>query len=342
MNPTLLSICIPTYNFAAFIGETLDSIIPQLTPEVEVIVLDGGSTDDTAAVVRRYARAHPAVRYVHQAQRGGIDRDIARTVDLAVGDYCWLFSADDVMKPNAVARVLAEIATGLDVYLCGLTLCDLRMNPIAEHPISRAAPGAVFDLSNAGERRRYFELAQTTTAFFSFMGSVIVRRARWMQIGLDEAFVGSLWSLSVRILQMIQTGVKVKYLGEPLLAKRGENDSFMDKGLVHRYGIAIDGYHRIAAELFGPNSFEARHIRRVLVEEFPPQAFLLAKKLCLSGNRPQDLEELKRLELKAYVDPTLRTLLYRAIYRFFPVKLYGIARQAYKRLRAALFVVGGK
>jgi abequosyltransferase len=341
MNPTLLSICIPTYNFAAFIGATLDSIIPQLTPEVEVIVLDGGSTDDTAAVVGRYARAYPAVRYVHQAQRGGIDRDIARTVDLAVGDFCWLFSADDVMKPGAVARVLAEIATEQDVYLCGLTLCDLRMNPIAEHPISRAAPGTVFDLSDPGERRRYFELALTTTAFFSFMGSVIVRRTRWIEIGLDEAFVGTLWSLSVRILQMIPSGLTVKYLGEPLLAKRGENDSFMDKGLVHRYAIAIDGYHRIGSELFGPDSFEALHIRRVLVEEFRPQAFLLAKKLCLSGNRPQDLEELKRLERKAYGDPTFRNLVYRAIYRFFPVKFYGIVRAAYKRL-AALTGVGGK
>jgi len=336
MNRPRLSLCIPTYNFAAFIGATLDSIIPQLTPEAEVIVLDGGSTDDTADVVRPYSEALPAVRYARQAKRGGIDRDIARSVELAAGEYCWLFSADDIMKPGAIAKVLAEIATGHDVYLCGLTLCDREMNPIAEHRVSRAAPGAVFNLADAAERRRYFELAETSTAFFSFMGSVIVRRARWMQIGLDEAFVGTLWSLSVRILQMIPTGLTVKYLGESLLSKRGENDSFMDKGLAHRFSIAIDGYHRIAAELFGHDSIEAQNIRRVIVNEFPPNAFLLAKSQLLAGGQRHALGEIDRLAAKTFSDPGSRNVAYRMICRYVPVKVYEIVRPAVKFLRGWL------
>ncbi len=336
-----LSLCIPTYNFGDFIGATLDSVAPQLTPEVEVVILDGGSTDDTSAVVRPYVARHPEIRYIRQDQRGGIDRDIARSVDLAAGEYCWLFSSDDLMKPGAISRMLKEIDTALDVYLCGLTLCDLRMNPIVEHRVSRAAPGAVFDLANVEQRQRYFELAETSTAFFSFMGAVIVRRQRWREIGLDEAFIGTLWSLAVRILQMIPSGLTVKYVGESLLAKRGENDSFMDKGLVHRYSIAIDGYHRIADELFGTDSIEAWHIRRVLVNEFPPQAFLLARKLCLGSGRLQDLPDLKRLELKAYRDPTLRNYLYRTTYSLFPVRFYEIVRGAFRRLRGTRVVGDG-
>ena len=336
MTRTRLSLCIPTYNFGEFIGATLDSIIPQLTPEVEVVILDGGSTDKTAAVVRPYVAAHPSVRYIHQDRRGGIDRDIARSVDLAQGEYSWLFSSDDIVKPGAVSRVLAEIDSGLDVYLCGLTLCDLEMKPIAEHRVSRAAPGSIFDLADVAQRKRYFELAETSTAFFSFMGSVIVRRQRWLQIGLDEAFVGTLWSLSVRILQMIPTGLTVKYLGEPLLAKRGENDSFMDKGLVHRYSIAIDGYHCIAAELFGPDSFEARHIRRVIVNEYPPQAFFLAKLHLLSSTGPKEFGELDRLAAKTYSGAGLRNIIYRALYRHLPLKVYENVRPLYKSLRALL------
>jgi abequosyltransferase len=336
MNHPRLSICIPTYNFAAFIGPTLDSIVPQLTPAVEVIILDGGSTDDTAAVVGRYAEACPTVRFVRQAQRGGIDRDIARSVDLAAADYCWLFSADDIMQPGAIARVLAETETGYDVYLCGLTLCDLEMRPIAQHRVSRAAPGSTFDLADADDRRRYFELAETSTAFFSFMGSVIVRRARWMQIGLDEAFVGTLWSLSVRILQMIPTGLTVKYVGEPLLSKRGDNDSFMDKGLAHRFSIAIDGYHRIASELFGSDSFEAQNIRRVIVNEFPPNAFLLAKSQLIASGRRQALGEIDRLAAKTFSDRGLRNAAYRLICRHVPVRVYEAARPVIKSIRGWL------
>jgi abequosyltransferase len=157
-----------------------------------------------------------------------------------------------------------------------------------------------------------------------------------MEIGLDEAFVGTLWSLSVRILQMIPTGLTVKYLGAPLLDKRGENDSFMDRGLVHRYSIAIDGYHRIADELFGVESFEACHIRRVIVNEYPPQAFFLAKRKLLRNGRLQELAELDRLAEKTYAGAGPRNAVYRALYRYFPLRLYEYVRPLYKSLRALL------
>src|SRR3954470_16861350 len=96
-----LSICIPTYNFGRYIEETLGSITCQLTPGVEVIILDGGSTDNTRERVEPWLAKASAIRYVGQSERGGIDRDIARVMDLAQGEYCWLFSADDVMKPGA-------------------------------------------------------------------------------------------------------------------------------------------------------------------------------------------------------------------------------------------------
>src|SRR5216684_779512 len=104
-----LSICIPTYNFGAFIGDTLASIVPQLVDGVEVVVLDGGSTDNTTEVVESIQRRYPAVRYHRQDERGGIDRDLARTVELARGDYCWLFCADDIMRPDAVAQLLERL-----------------------------------------------------------------------------------------------------------------------------------------------------------------------------------------------------------------------------------------
>jgi abequosyltransferase len=61
-----LSICIPTYNFGKFIGQTLESIIPNLTEAVEVVILDGGSTDDTADVVAQKQRNFPQIQYHRQ------------------------------------------------------------------------------------------------------------------------------------------------------------------------------------------------------------------------------------------------------------------------------------
>lgn len=122
-----LSICIPTYNFGRYIGEMLDSILPQLTTGVELIVLDGGSTDETLyEVVARQSECNQLI-YYQQGFRGGVDRDIEKVVSLARGKYCWLFSADDVMLPGAVERVLTAIRSNYDVYLCEHLLCTLEM-----------------------------------------------------------------------------------------------------------------------------------------------------------------------------------------------------------------------
>lgn len=328
-----LSICMPTYNFGSFIGETLQSIVPQLMSGVEIVIFDGGSTDATEAVVTEFQRTCPAIRYVKQAHRGGIDRDMASTVALARGEYCWLFSSDDIMRPHALRRALAEIDSGLDVYLGGLTLCDRQMHPLGEHPIHRAPPGSVFQLSDAAQRRRYFASAITTPAFFSFMGSILVRRDRWMAGTLEEEFVGSCWAHVVRMLRLVPRGLSIKLLGDSLLFKRGGNDSFMDRGLVHRYAIAIDGYQRIARAVFGERSYEARHMRRVIVNEFPPKVFFFAKVLCRREPRAQDEHELARLVRAAYRDPTPRNLAYRLLYSTIPVRGYEAARFIHRKLR---------
>lgn len=253
------------------------------------------------------------IRYVRQAERGGIDRDMARVIDLARGDYCWLFSADDVMKPGALELVLGALDSKDDLYLCTMTICDLHLNVIHDHPVSKAAPGELFDLQKVEERLRYFKLAETTTAFFSFMGSLIVRRERWNEQPLEEKYVGSLWAHVVRICRMMPRGMRIRYMGYPLLYKRSGNDSFMEKGLVHRYAMAIDGYHRIAAEVFGASSFEARRIRRVLANEFPPVVFFDMQDRSDTAERA----EIDRLAFKTYRDMTLANLASLLQYRFY-------------------------
>ena len=80
MTTPRLSISIPTYNFGKFIGEMLDSILPQVTDEVEVLVVDGASTDDTEGVARKRQERFPLLKYYRLPKKGGIDRDMAKAV----------------------------------------------------------------------------------------------------------------------------------------------------------------------------------------------------------------------------------------------------------------------
>jgi abequosyltransferase len=332
-----LSICMPTYNFGKFIGESLESILKQMPEGVEIVVLDGGSTDNTYDVVKSIQQHCPMLSYHRQSHRGGIDRDMARTVELARGKYCWLFSSDDLMHQGALRRVLEEIDLGFDLYLCGLTLCTREMQPLMQHPVLRLGSDAVFDLGNERDRIRYFELAETTTAFFSFMGSLIVKKSRWDAISFDESFDGSLWAHVARVFRMIPQGLTVKYLQESLLDKRGDNDSFMDKGLVHRYMMAVDGYHRLADTFFGKHTAENRHIRRVVRNEFPALRTLVSLKVKVyQEENHAEQKLLDELAAKMYKDSSLISRFPLLLYKSVPAPALKVAKTFYKAMKPYL------
>ena len=66
-----ISICIPVYNCADFLGQALDSILSQTDEHVEVIVYDGGSTDETYTLMESYTSAWPNLHYHRGPHRGG-------------------------------------------------------------------------------------------------------------------------------------------------------------------------------------------------------------------------------------------------------------------------------
>ncbi len=337
MSVVRLSICMPTYNFGKFIGASLESIVKQMEDGVEIIILDGGSTDNTAEVVRQFRSLHSNIVYVRQEYRGGIDRDMAKAVELASGPYCWLFSSDDVMRDGALKKVLTEIETGLDLYLCGLNLCTLNMTLLRQHRILDIGYDANFDLHKSKDRHRYCELAETTTAFFSFMGSLIFKKVRWCEIPFDEAFDGSLWAHVARFFRMIPAGLSMRYLAEPYLDKRGDNDSFMDKGLIHRCKMAIDGYDRLASTFFHKDSTEAIHIRRVVRNELPPlTGFLRWRYATWSSGNPEELKLLDGLCEQVFVDATVLNGIRRFIYNNLPMSWLKLFRTVYKSVKLSL------
>lgn len=336
--PLRLSFCIPVYNFGAYLGETLDRVLDQVTDEVEVVVLDGGSTDDTPEVVAAAQRRSSAVRYVRRAQRGGIDRDLALAVAAAHGEYCWLLAGDDLLARDAVSDLLAQTREGHDVLLCESILCRVDMSPIGKHRLAALDRDDVFELADAPQRRAWFAAARNTAAFFSFCSSLIVRKARWDAVDHDDAFVGSCWDHVARIFRMIPGGLRVKYLSEPRLHKRGENDSFLDRGLARRYAITIDGYTRLADTFFGHDSDEAVQIRRAVRAEHNLKALLDARLEAARRGDTADLALLARLVETLYVDRQPGVLAGRAIYRHAPLAALAVAKPAYQaflRLRAA-------
>jgi glycosyltransferase involved in cell wall biosynthesis len=99
----LVSVIMPSYNYARFIREALDSLRGQTYGEWECVVCDDGSTDDTEEVVARYVEREPRVRYVRQSnQRQAVAKNTA--LALARGRYVQFLDADDLIEPRKLER----------------------------------------------------------------------------------------------------------------------------------------------------------------------------------------------------------------------------------------------
>lgn len=268
MTQPLLSICIPTYNFGRFIGGTLESILPQATEDVEIVVVDGASTDDTAGVVRRHQETCTRLHYHILEKKGGIDIDMAKTVDLARGKYCWLFGADDLMEAGGIKRVLEEIRGGCDIYLCNRREVRIDLSPMGESSFLDAGiESRTFLLSDPSELSVYLEKSTGLGAIFSYMTSIIFLRDKWNQIRNDPELFGSAYHHVYKLLSFIDSGCTLKYIKEPLVICRLGNDSFSGESLARRVLLDIKGYSAISSKLFSAKPDIKRRFDDILKKE---------------------------------------------------------------------------
>jgi glycosyltransferase involved in cell wall biosynthesis len=115
----LVSVIIPCYNQARYLPEAIDSVLAQTYPDVELIVVNDGSPDDTEAVAGRYG---DRIRYVARPN-GGISAARNSGIAVARGDYMKFLDSDDYLHPAQIARQVEAVAGRDDVV--SFTACRL-------------------------------------------------------------------------------------------------------------------------------------------------------------------------------------------------------------------------
>lgn len=211
-----LSIVISTRNRSELIGQTIDSILPQLSSNAELLVFDGASTDTTPEVMARYTAVSPAVRYVRAARNSGIDADYDNAVGEARGHYVWLFGDDDLLLPGAVLRVLTVLERDPDLVIVDAEVRDVALARVLDarrltfRGESAYAPGDTDRL-----------LADAGNAL-TFIGGTIIRRALWLARDRQQ-YYGTLF---VHVGVIFQMPLSAVVLGETLVAIRYGNASW--------------------------------------------------------------------------------------------------------------------
>ncbi len=119
VNP-LVSVIIPAFNAQEFIGETFDSILAQTYKNLEIIVIDDGSTDRTSQVVHNYKAP---VFYHYQSNSGGCAVPRNNGIAHSSGEFLCFVDADDILVPDRIARQVDFMERNPSV---GLVFCDYQ------------------------------------------------------------------------------------------------------------------------------------------------------------------------------------------------------------------------
>ncbi|MCK6692196.1 MAG: glycosyltransferase [Thermoanaerobaculia bacterium] len=128
--PAVFSIITVVYNGAFLLPGTIESVRRQTYPFIEYLVIDGGSTDGTVDIIRKYAAEMPNLRWISEKDRGLYDA-MNKGLRLATGDFVWfLNSGDHLHAPDTVEKLAQMVSPETDVLYGETLLVEENRKPL--------------------------------------------------------------------------------------------------------------------------------------------------------------------------------------------------------------------
>ena len=203
-NSPRCSVIVPAYNAERWIGRTIDSVLAQTMPDLELIVVDDGSTDGTVDALSRFGDDLVLIRQenagVAAARNAGARRAVAR--------HLAFLDADDLWEPQKLERQLDVIEANADLVLVHGPIIEIDAD---DHPLD----GVVHHGMSGDVHQSLF--LQESVIYGGGSGSLYARWAFDEVGGFDERFSSSAdWHLWLRITKLGPVGM----VEEPILAYR--------------------------------------------------------------------------------------------------------------------------
>lgn len=239
MSP-LVTLIIPCYNQARFLGDALDSVLAQDYDSLEIIVVNDGSTDDFTTRIQNY-QAHAHLKMVTQPNRG---LPAARNLGIAAarGDFFKFLDADDWLAPTAISRQMAAFAQD---PMPGLVYCDVT------HVDAQGKPADDFSVAKTRRVLNGDILPSLLVGGYFTPQTVLVPRKVLEHVGeFDETLGGTadteLW------MRIVCEGYFAQFVPEKLAFYR-----------LHDANMSLDTAHMHATHLLALEKITARYPKRV-------------------------------------------------------------------------------
>ena len=214
-----LSICIPTYNRAKLLGQTLDNIIREATPGLEIVVSDNASTDETCELVNSYRRKYPRITYLKQPTNIGQEPNYLEVVKAAQGEYCWLMGDDDQIVPGGIKYIL-------DNYLNKTRHIDFLLLTLFEYDETLTYVRNIH-ANHLGKTEDIYtnNVKGFLAEFFcsSYLSTYIVNRKKWLRVDARKYLnLGVIYQCIVYDY-LAREDSYVQYVAKPVVKYRSGN-----------------------------------------------------------------------------------------------------------------------
>ena len=117
----MISIIVPVYNVNKYLGKCLDSLLAQTERDIEILLIDDGSTDDSGRICDEYSNLDQRVRVFHTKNQG-VSAARNRGLSESKGDYIGFVDSDDWVEPTMYEQMLNALKSIMLIYVCALLL----------------------------------------------------------------------------------------------------------------------------------------------------------------------------------------------------------------------------
>jgi len=236
----LVSICIPCYNAALFITETIQSVLNQTYANLEIIICDDQSKDNTLAIIKQFKDPRISI-YVNEKNLGG-SGNYNRVLSYATGTYVKLLCADDMITPNCIAKQVEAFETHVHDHIAFVTAHKNIINETGKRLFTKKFDGeGVID-----GRKAIIKSVRSGTNIFGEPGLPLIKRDILMKTtGVTEDPYFTYCNDLDLLLKLLLHG-NLYVLDETLFSFRIVKTSITSKSNWHQARVVKDYFTLIA------------------------------------------------------------------------------------------------
>ncbi len=122
MKSPKVSVLMPAYNVEKYIGEAIDSVLNQTFTDFEFIIINDGSTDNTAKIIKQYAKKDKRIRFIDRQINKGFIATLNECLDNAIGEYVAKMDSDDISLPARLEKQVSFLERFPNIGMVGVGL----------------------------------------------------------------------------------------------------------------------------------------------------------------------------------------------------------------------------